>query len=149
MAHFTVAEAQAWAESTKLPVTSIDPDLEQAVTNLVFGQLRLLFPISTWTNESATPPLIRTILAMYYIAAVYDKHYAQEEEAASYSATLRSLANSSIVGLLAGNVTIEEYQIVPETFAPSFFPNDASSANDPSQDFPSDGGPAFLMGSIF
>lgn len=149
MAHFTVAEAQAWAESTKLPVTTINADLEQAVTNLVFGQLRLLFPVTTWTNESATPPLIRTILAMNYIAAVYEKHYAQEEEAAAYAATLRNLASASIAGLLSGNVTMDEYVLPVDTGQPTFFPNDLSSALEPTTDSPSDGGPAFMMGSVF
>lgn len=149
MAHFTVAEAQAWAEPSKLPVTAIDSNLEKAITNLVFGQLRTLFDVTGWTNESATPSLVRTILAMYYIAAIYDKHYAQEEEGAAYAITLRNLANANIAGLLSGNVTMAEYELATETFSPSFFPNDLSSANDPSSDFPSDGGPSFMMGSVF
>jgi hypothetical protein len=149
MAHFSVTEARAWAETSKLPISSLDASLEAQVTNIVFGLLSPTFPTSTWTGEATTPALVRTILSMYYVAAVYDKHYAQEEEESTYSITLRSLANTNISGLLSGAITLDEYPLPEGSFQPSFFPNDASSANEPSTDFPSDGGPAFMMGSVF
>jgi hypothetical protein len=150
MVHISVLEAQAWAESSKLPVSSVDANLEGQIVNLIFPRLSVGgFPITTWTNEASTPSLVRTIIAMYYIAALYDKHYAQEEEEASYANTLRSLADSNIAGLISGAIELAEYELPETDLIPSFFPNDLSSANEPTVDSPSDGGPAFMMGQVF
>jgi hypothetical protein len=150
MARINVQEAQAWSESSKLPVSSLDTVLETQVTNLIFPRLAVAgFPITTWTNESSTPALIRTLIAMYYVAALYDKHYAQEEEESSYASTLRNLADSNIAGLIAGSVELAEYELPVLGGTPSFFPNDTSSSMEPTADSPSNGGPSFTMGTIF
>jgi hypothetical protein len=117
---------------------------------LIFPRLLVAgYPTATWVNEASTPALIRTIIAMYYIAALYDRHYAQEEEESSYAITLRSLADANITGLISGSVELSEYELPVTGGTPSFFPNDLSSANEPTVDNPSDGGPAFMMGTIF
>lgn len=149
MANFSVQDARAWAESSKLPVTTIDADLSVAVTEVVFAMLRPPFTTSAWTNEATTPKLIRTVLAMYYVAALHDKHYAQEEESSAYAVTLRQLADRNIAGLIAGNIEMDDYDSPTITSTPIFFPNDVSSATPADSDFPSNGGPAFTMGSIF
>jgi hypothetical protein len=128
----------------------VDANLDTQLSNLLFARLSTAgYPVSTWTNEASTPSLIRTLLAMWYIAALYDKHYAQEEEGASYAFTLRRLAEFNIVGLINGSVELTDYILPSDNLGPAFFPNDLSSANESTVDSPSDGGPAFMMGQVF
>lgn len=149
MPHIGVADAQAWTEPTKLPISALDAALEDNVTKLVFGMLTPTYNTTGWTSEATTPALVRTIIAMHYVAWLYDKHYAQEAEESAYANTLRRYADANIAGLLAGTITLDEYVLPAEVFNPSFFPNDLSSANEPTVDNPSDGGPSFMMGSVF
>jgi hypothetical protein len=149
MANFGVDDAKAWAESSKLPVSSIETQLATGVTNIVFARLRAAMDISGWTNEASTPKLVRTILGMYYIAALYDKHYAQEDEESSYAITLRTLADQNLAGIISGAIEMDDFETPNITSAPSFFPNDESSMSPATLDAPSNGGPAFTMGSIF
>ena len=160
MAHISLAEANAWVESTKLTFTSannrFNGELAGQNAQLVLSRLRPVFGkdvVATWTNDTNTPKLVRTIIAMYYVAAEYDKHYSDDvdDSVNNYATILRRLADQNMQGLIDGSVTLEE---VPGGNAgqgvPVFFPTDASSDNRIGfHTDPSDGGPAFLMGTVF
>jgi hypothetical protein len=150
MAHITLDEANAWLEPTKLALTAIDENLEHQVVSLIYGRLAPVFNTSSWVNSAGTPEIIRTIIAMHYIAWTYDKFYSDDAEANAYAQTLRAVADANLQALLNGDVELVEQPTAnDEIKKPSFFPNDISSANEPTPDRPSDGGPAFTMGSIF
>jgi len=153
MAHISVDDANAWLEATKLDLTAsdLDADLELQVSTQILNRLGIVFDVSGWSTRETTPRLVRSIIAMEYVAWVYDKTYADNEDANSYAALLRQHVEANITGLMAGNITLPEVDPNPaqDTSEPVFFPNDASSANEPSMDFPSDGPPAFMMGTVF
>ena len=150
MAHITLSEANAWLEPTKLTLSTIDAALEQQVVNLVYGRLANAFDTSSWVNESTTPVLVRTIIAMHYVAWTYDRTYSDDADANAYARLLRQYADVNIQGLIDGNLElIESPTANDDRGKPVFFPTDASSANEPTSDRPSDGGPAFTMGTIW
>ena len=148
--HITLAEANAWLEPTKLTLSAIDSELEAQVTNLIFARLLGTFDTASWLNVATTPKIVRTIIAMHYVAWTYDKTYSDDAESNAYAALLRQYADANLVGLIAGNIELEE---LPDAnvgvSSPSFFPNDASSVREPTQDHPSDGPPSFTMGTVF
>ena len=152
MAHIVLGDVKAWLEKTKLDPSTIEANLETQIATLIKSRLQPVFDTSGWVNDSNTPPLVRTIIAMYYVAAIYDRTYTDEnpEDTNTYANVLRRLADANIAGLLNGSLVLpEDPDAADFSGQPSFFPTDASSANDPTPTSPSDGGPAFLMGSVF
>lgn len=156
MAHFTAGEANAWLEDTKLSLDSIDTNLEQQIAAQILPRLTLAgFNTAAWTNDSTTPQLIRSLMAMLYVAWIYDRAYSDNNEDATsnYASLLRQHVELNIAGLVAGSIILtEEPDVNTDIGQPSFFPNDASSNTDagfhvdPSQ---GDGPPAFMMGTVF
>lgn len=143
-------DVQAWIEPTKLALSEIDTDLESQVTDQIFGRLLGTFDTTTWNSPSTTPGIIRSAIAMYYTAWLYDKTYSDDAEANAYATLLRQYADLNINGLIAGTIEIIELPDVNVgVSSPSFFPNDESSANCPTVDNPSDGPPSFTMGTVF
>jgi hypothetical protein len=154
MAHIDVSDANAWLEGTKLTLTDLDTSLESQISTQILAKLAGTFSTTaTWADPSSTPALVRSIIAMYYVAAVYDKHYADDvdDSSSNYAATLRGLADANIAGLLDGTLSlVEDPTANASQGAPVFFPTDASSDNRIGfHEDPSDGGPAFLMGTVF
>ena len=151
MAHITTAEVNAWLEATKLNLSSVDATLEGHSSEIVIDRLAAVFNVSTWVNESTTPKLVRTLISMYYASYIYDRAYADDAtDTSNYAFILRRQADAIIIGLLAGTIIMPEDPVAATAHIdPAYFPNDLSSANSPSSDFPSDGPPSFTMGQVF
>lgn len=153
MAHFEKSEMQSWLESSKLApqFVDIDEDLATQIGTMIKSRLAPIYTVANWTTANNTPKLVRTIIAMHYVAWIYDKTFSVDsDETNDYAALLRSTADANILALISGAVILEEDPLTTsDTGTPVFFPNDTSSANPPSEDFPSDGGPAFMMGTVF
>lgn len=150
MTYLTPAEANAWLEPTKLTLTAIEAELDTQISVQILNRLSPVFNISTWVNNASTPRLVRSIMAMYYVAWVYDRTYADDGESNDYAKLLRSTADANISGLLSGSIILpEDPSANTDNSAPSFFPNDASSALEPTVEEPSNGPPAFMMGTVF
>lgn len=149
--HITIDEVNAWIQDTKLVQSSVDVDLESQVVVLIFARLYNSFNVASWVDVTTTPKLIRTILSMHYTAWLYDRAYSDDaDEVSNYATLLRRMADDNIAGLIAGNIVLEEEPTeLIGTSSPSFFPNDLSSANEPTVDNPSDGPPVFMMGTVF
>jgi hypothetical protein len=155
MAHISTDEAKAWIEQTKLEGLtvpfSVDTALENQVSVQVLAQLQGVYDTSTWINDSTTPELVRSIISMFYCSWYYDRAYGDDDAgAASYSRRLRENAEALLAAIVSGTLDLPLDTTTPLGVGqPGFFPNDASSANCPTSDNPSDGGPAFLMGVLF
>lgn len=148
--HISIDDAQAWIEPTKLTLSTLDTNLEAQVSALVLSRLLGTFDTASWVNDSTTPGIVRTIIAMHYVAWLYDKYYSDDAEDNAYAALLRRYADANIAGLVAGNIELIELPDANEgVSSPVFFPNDLSSAQEPTDTNPSDGGPAFTMGRVF
>ena len=148
---FVLDDVKAWLDSTKLTPSAIETSLSTQITEQVFSRLRPTFPSAiTWTDESSTPKLIRSIVSMLYSAAIYERAYGDDhDDAANYAGWLRSLAEANIQGLIAGTLEIIEDDSNLDDGSPVFFPTDLSSSQPATKDNPSDGGPYFTMGMVF
>lgn len=148
-AHISVAEAQAWAEGTKLTIASLDTELEAHLATEVIIQLQSAgIDTTTWTNDTNTPKLVRTIISKLYVAWLYDRQYSEDIEAGSnYADRLKENANLLLTGLIAG--TIELDPTAASGGQAVFYPTDASSAQEATSDDLSLGPAAFSMGMRF
>lgn len=152
MARILLADAQAWAEGTKLPFSSLDYNLLSQVETQVLTLLQSCgidaTSISTWTSDTTTPALVKSIIAMSYVAWYYDRQYSEEQsEGNDYAAMLRAHAKMLMDGICDGSVDLPD--IPGTTGAVGFFPTDASSALQPTREEPSLGGPYFHMSRGF
>jgi hypothetical protein len=148
MARIVVVDAQAWAEPTKLQITVLDPQLLGQVETQVLTRLDGQLDISTWVDPTTTPAIVKSVLAMLYVAWFYDRQYSEEQEALNaYAILLRGQAESLLVGILDGSIAMD-----PTTESPSdltFYPTDSSSAMAPTLDDMSLGDAKFSMGRVF
>lgn len=136
MAHINASDAQAWVESTKLPINTIDNNLEQQVAAEVLGNLTETYGefVPSWTDATNTPQIVRQVIAMIYTSWVYDRAYSEVETAGpntSYGAVLRTWAEALLQNIIRGSVSIAEITPNEPAVAPVFYPNDASDALDP------------------
>lgn len=149
MALIDAADANAWTESTKLKFTGLDPALLEQVESQVLGRIASQFDTSTWVDRDATPKMVRSIVAMFYVSWHYDRSYSEDQEQGNdYAALLRAQAESLIAGILDGSIAVPE---VPgdEPGGPAFYPTDASSALSPTREDPSLGPARFSVGQVF
>lgn len=152
MPRIILADAQAWAEKTKLPFSSLDIDLlgqveEQTIIKLQSCGIETT-TIATWTNSTNTPLFVKSIIAMLYVAWIYDRQYSEEQSGGNdYAAMLREHAKMLLQGICDGTI---ELPGVPSTAGePAFFPTDESSAQQPTDLNPELGGPYFNMSRGF
>lgn len=151
MANITLSDVQAWLETTKLNPSTIESNLADQITVALLARLRPVFDsVDTWTSDTTTPKLVKTIISMLYVAALYERSYGDDhEDTDNYAGLLRSMAEANILGLLNGSLQITEDDSNRDSSSPAYFPNDLSSAQAASSDAPNDGGPYFTMGMTF
>ena len=162
MPHITVAEAQAFLETTKCRLPSLEEVLEEEQSNYVLSRLSATynspsFGVSSWTDETNTPELVRQAIAMLYAGWFYDRQYAEvisEAQSKSYGAMLRDCANKLCEGIASGSIQLIE--ISPNVPAASavYYPTDVSSTTDAAlsntnRDDLSLGPAKFTMGKVF
>lgn len=150
MAHITLGDAQAWIEPSKLTLSTLDTTLENAVSSQVFAQLGSVYNTADWVDEMDTPDVIRGLISMYYVSWIYDRTFSSDgnNNPGDYATRLRQRADMLLTSIVAGDVDIPE-QPTSTVSEPSFYPNDASSALEPSRDDPSLGPAAFTMGTVW
>lgn len=150
MARITLAEAQAWLESTKMTQASLDAALLAHLEEEILGMLDSIYDVSGWTTDSNTPKLVRTAISKLYASYLIDRQYSEnQDEGNDYAARLKENSEMIITGLIEGRIVLPEVPTPDSPRQPSFFPNNASSALEPTSDDPSLGGPWFSIGKSF
>jgi len=150
MSHVSLPELQVWAERSKLNFTQIDSDLDEAISASVLSRLAPVYNTATWTTSTATPSLVRKIIAMEYVSWKISAAYAGDETESDYALRLLGMAESLIAGLVAGTTVLTDATDQPvNDEQASFYPNDSSSALEPTCDDRSLGGPVFTMGVLW
>jgi hypothetical protein len=137
MAHILVSDAQAWLENTKISLTSLDPALENFVSNDILARIAdtydsPTFGVPTWVDNNTTPELVKQCIAMMYAGWYYDRQYSEmvAAEGTSYGTVLRVYAETLIDGIISGSVELVEIlPNMPET-APTYYPTDISSTSE-------------------
>jgi len=141
MAHIALNDVTPFAESTKMPIASIESVLEVSETIEVLARLSNVFDTSTWVDDTTTPSLVRKIIAMRYISAMYLRTYAEDEDTSSYGRWLYQRSEMLLNSLASGTLilTDPDDEVVEATnpATPEFYPNDESSAETPTYEDPS------------
>ncbi len=149
MARVTVAEVQGWLDPVKLTIASLDTELLAQLEEEILGRLSVAYDTTVWTTSVNTPKLIRTIISKTYASFYYDRFYSEDqEEGNDYASRLNSNAEMIITGLIEGRITIPGTSTIASR-GPAYFPTDASSALEPTDDHPEWGGPFFSMNKRF
>lgn len=149
MVRITASEAQGWGERTKLNLSTLDTDLCQQVEEEVLARIGGVYDTSTWVDAVTTPRLVRVIIAKTYVAWFYDRQYSEDQTSGNdYAAMLRANAELLITGILDGTIDIPGMESESGAVA-AFYPNDASSAQQPTSEDPSLGPAKFSMGKRF
>lgn len=154
MARIRLDEVKALFERTKMDVQSLDTDLLALVETEVLQRLAIQIDPAVsvlWVDPSTTPDLIRTIIAKKYGAWIYQRQYSEDVGTSdnTYADKLDANAEMLITGILDGSIIVDGYTEDVTTI--TFYPNDASSAQDLYSDpnDPSVGPASFSMGSVF
>jgi hypothetical protein len=152
MVHIELGDAQAWAEATKLPITTLDDELVEQVESQVLGKLSVAVDIDDWTTPASTPSLVRNIIAMTYVSWLYSRTYSEDVAGSNeYALRLLAAAEANINAILSGDAVLVDGD--PDAVVPGgpavFYPTDASSALEANSDDMSLGGPKFTMGVIW
>lgn len=150
MARVTQREIQSWLEITKLNLAALNTDLLLQLEEEVLVQLSSVYDTSTWTDDTTTPKIVRTIIAKTYASYHIDKVYSEnQDEGNDYAARLIANANMLIAGLVSGLFEIPEVPSPENPGTASFYPTDASSAMEPTLEDPSLGPARFSLGKVF
>lgn len=154
MARVTVAEVQGWLDGAKITISSLDTELIANLEEETLDRLAVAYDISGWTNNSNTPKLIRTIISKYYASWLIDRFYSENlPDLSPYAKRLCDNADMVITGVINGQIIVKDSTGTTVTPAvsrgASFYPNDNSSAQTPTLDDPSLGGPYFSLGRAF
>jgi len=150
MPHITVQQAQAWAEQSKLALGSLDLELEDQVATQVLGRVAQAYDVSSWTDDTTTPDIVRSAIAMTYVSWFYSRQYSEDEPNTNeYAIRLLAMAEDLIAGIITGAIEVPEEPIQTDLGEAAFYPTDASSAMEPTLDDSSLGGPVFSMGTVF
>ena len=151
MTNIVVGDAQAWCQPNKLNLGSaLDGDLEVQVSSGILARIASTYDVSTWTTPATTPQVVKTIIAMFYAAWMYNKQYSDDnDDTNGYADKLMEMAEAMLVNILDGTTEIPGIDPTVDSGAPSFYPTDTSSAQCPTVEDPSLGPAKFSMGTIF
>lgn len=149
MTLITVEDVRGWVETSKLDIQSLDMSFLPQLETEVLARLSTVYDVTSWLTPSTTPSLVRVIITKMYSAWIYDRAYSENQSQPNeYAFKLRENAEMLITGLTDG--TIELPGITPISSPnPSFYPNDASSAQEPTIEDPSLGPARFSLGKVF
>lgn len=150
MARITMAEVQGWLDPTKTTLSSLDTELLANLEEEILSRLAVVYDVSGWTTNLNTPKLVRTAISKSYASWYYDRFYSEnQEEGNDYAARLQANVDSIMAALIDGRVVLPEVPEPAVSRGPSFYPTDSSSAQTPTSDDPSLGGPYFSLGRNF
>lgn len=150
MARVTVAEVQGWLDPAKLTISSLDTALIGHLETEILARLSVAFDTTGWTTDANTPALIKVIITKTYASWLINRFYSEDqEELNDYAEGLKANAEMLIEGLLDGTIIIPGGPEPTTSRQATFYPNDASSAQEPTSDDPSLGGPYFSLGVSF
>lgn len=142
----TLAELQAWFESTKLEQRSVDATLEETARELVYSKVSGVYDTSSWVSVDTTPSLIRKVISLYVAAWIYKRAYSEDvrDTSETYGEELENMAKEVLAGIVDGSVDLPA-ETVPSngTGQPIFWPNDTTGVLDPCSDV------KFEMGTRF
>lgn len=150
MPRITLEGAQGWTEKNKLKLSTLDLDLLDSIENETLARLSSAYDITGWIDPTNTPALVQVIICKYYVSWIYDRAYSENNMTPNrYGLMLRANAEMLISGLIDGTIDIPGVPPIGSGGGPGFYPNDESSALQPTFDDPSLGPAKFSLGKVF
>jgi hypothetical protein len=145
-----VTEAQAWLEPTKGTISTLDDNLLVQVQEPILRKIDGTYDVSGCVSPGTTPELLRTIIAMEYVARYYNRQYSEDNDQVNrYARQLMADAEALIQGIIDGAISLPLPVVGSAAGTPMFYPTDASSLMCPTTDDPSLGPARFSMGQLF
>lgn len=149
MPRITTNNVQAWLERAKLTLAALDLDFLEQLEEEVLVRLAIIYDTSVWVSPATTPLIVKTIISKKYASWHIDKAYSEnQDEGNDYAARIDQNAEMLLTGLVGGIIEIPGITPTNPT-EPSYYPNDASSAFEPTLEDPSLGPAKFSMGKVF
>ena len=140
MAHISVAEVQSWFTTNRLQLAVTD-DLpeEPNIAQEVLSVLASAYEVSSWTEVSTTPALVRKVISARVAAVRYSKTYADQIDEVSYADWLNAWAENLLEQILSGkaallDLTDEEQEAAQEGRSTVFWPTDQTAIAEPAAD---------------
>jgi hypothetical protein len=137
MPHIQVSDAQSWLEKTKTNLgPALDDNLEASIASQVLARVVQSYDVSTWTDNTSTPRLVRDVIAMKYASWFYNRQYSEDDQTNEYALLLNAQAEVLIDGIIDGSIDLPEIEGPGpglENLGPSYEKSD----------------PVFTMGKVF
>jgi NADH:ubiquinone oxidoreductase subunit 4 (subunit M) len=144
----TAEDVQGWVDQTKLSVTTLDLKLLPFIEEEVLARIGTVYDTTVWVNETTTPRIVKVIISKLYAAWIYDRAYSENQSDRNmYAQRLIDNANMLIQGILSGVIVVVGTTETP--LSASYYPTDASSAQEPTLLDPSLGPARFSLGKSF
>jgi hypothetical protein len=140
MSYLDAPDVNSWLEGTKLtlpPASTLDPGIETLVAGVVLGALGAKYDTTSWINKATTPPLVTSLIAMRYAAAIYRRQYSEDLTNVDnhWAKWLEMTAEATAASIVDGPIDIPGVDPGEQGSLgnPLFWPNDASSVDDPAK----------------
>lgn len=149
MPRITKENVQGWLDRSKLTILALDLDFLAQLEEEILARINSVYNTSLWVDVNSTPLLIQAIISKKYASWHYAKSYSENtEDDNEYAQRIDDNAEMLINGILSGIIEVPGETAINNP-GPSFYPNDASSAMEPTFEDPSLGPAKFSMGTVF
>lgn len=106
--HVTLEVVRAWTSSTKVKLTSIDPEMMSMITAEVIGRLGARYVTQSWVSPETTPEVVRKLICMRYVGWYYLRQFAEADTENDYGVRLLLEADSLLNDILDGSIILVE-----------------------------------------
>lgn len=143
MSYISVNQVNAWYTDSKVVAQSLDTELEMSIVEQAFASLRKTFDVSSWTNDTNTPSLVKKIIAMIYAGWYYERTVSENNNTLSYGMLLINSGNKLLEDLVGGTILLDP--AIPVVDAVGTYSQGAPGFEPTALD----AGPYFSMGQIW
>lgn len=153
MSYLNVKQVQAWLQSSKYHITTVDPELETAAKDYLFGEFAQRYDTSSWTTATNTPSLVLSTMAMLVASYHLRRAVSQDDGLASYADWLETRVSKVCESIINGSVTLPGVPTDTDSSlgsGPAYWPTDLAtelSVTDPQN--PESASRSFTMGMEF
>jgi hypothetical protein len=107
MPHVSLAEVQAWLETTRANLEQLDSQLEASIADQVLARVALSYDVASWDSLATTPKLVRKIIAMKYASWHYQRAYSEDADTTNeYALMLNAQAETLLEGVVNGSLEL-------------------------------------------
>lgn len=109
----TVANVNAWLDTKKASISSLDDELAAQLTTRVFGAVSSRYSTENWVSNAYTPQLILEVISMLYAGYHFHKVYSTDTEPGMYGELLLRDANLLLDSIVNGNLSLASSGAIP------------------------------------